>query len=334
MEVLHDPPTTSSFTPLSDHQSQTPSSFFSGPAILYHHSPSSTLKFHTHDLASAPALSRLAERAQRRTNGTSTAVNGDTEGEDHDEELEVQGVDVWVTSERLLLHSPTHSTGISIPYPTISLHALQTSPSPSLFLQLLASAQTFDDHDPDATISLTIIPSAAPEAPNNVAQAPVAEHTGEDAPTAPQPQDSPTSALYTALSACANLHPDPHSPSSNNGTPDIRFEGEDNINGIYPLNASTTNDSGQATALPPPLPGSSGWITAENVNEFFDEEGNWRGGEEWTESEVLGVPGGGLGEGAGRVRRREEEGEEEGVNGGGGGEGVEGEDETKWRRTE
>ena len=55
--------------------------------------------------------------------------------------------------------------------------------------------------------------------------------------------------------------------------------------------------------LPPPVPGSGGWITAENVGEFFDEEGGWRG--------------------AGRVRGREE-----GEEGEGDGE------ETKWRRTE
>lgn len=77
------------------------------------------------------------------------------------------------------------------------------------------------------------------------------------------------------------------------------------------------------TGLPPPMPGSGGWITADNVGDFFDEEGNWRGGEEFTESEVLGVPGAGLGEGAGSVRSRE--------IGEGDGEGLQ--DETKWRRT-
>ena len=50
--------------------------------------------------------------------------------------------------------------------------------------------------------------------------------------------------------------------------------------------------------LPPPLPGSSGWITAENVHEYFDGEGNWIG-------EGGGVSGE-LGEGAGRVHEREE----------------------------
>ena len=83
-------------------------------------------------------------------------------------------------------------------------------------------------------------------------------------------------------------------------------DGDGDVNGVYPL------DGGRG--LPPPMPGSGGWITAENVGEFFDEEGNWRGR-------------GGLGAGAGSVRGREE-GEE-----GGDGEDGDGE-ETKWRRTE
>lgn len=99
MEVLHDALTASSFNPLSVHQSQTPSSFFTGTPILHHHSPSTTLKIHTSDLASAPALSKLAEGAHRPANGTPAAVNGHAEAEEHDEELVIRGVDVWVTSE-------------------------------------------------------------------------------------------------------------------------------------------------------------------------------------------------------------------------------------------
>ena len=74
--------------------------------------------------------------------------------------------------------------------------------------------------------------------------------------------------------------------------------------------------------LPPPFLGSGGWITAENVSEFFDAEGNWIAGGD--EEQV------GLGEGAGRVRSRSEFDAD--------GEGEEGEgdevDEGKWRRTE
>ena len=68
--------------------------------------------------------------------------------------------------------------------------------------------------------------------------------------------------------------------------------------------------------LPPPMPGSWGWITAENVGEFFDEEGNWKGEGEPPR----------LGGGVGVVRGREEEED--------GGEDADGEgEETKWRRT-
>jgi nucleotide-sensitive chloride channel 1A len=56
-----------------------------------------------------------------------------------------------------------------------------------------------------------------------------------------------------------------------------------------------TSDGG----LPPPFPGSGGWITAENVGEYFDADGNWIGGGEGEEVEPLG-------DGAGRVRGRDE----------------------------
>ena len=94
MEVLHEPPLTSSFTPLSEHQSRTPSSFYSDTAVLYHHSANTRLIILEYEnLASSP-LAKLADSSP--ANGAVT--NGDT---DHDmsEEIVVEGVDVWVTSE-------------------------------------------------------------------------------------------------------------------------------------------------------------------------------------------------------------------------------------------
>lgn len=105
MEIIHQAPTSSSFTPLAVHQSQTPESFYSGPPVLYHHSPSASLYLHASDLAAAPALSGLANGARRGANGTAAvAVNGHDaadgeDGDDEDEEIEIVGVDVWVTSE-------------------------------------------------------------------------------------------------------------------------------------------------------------------------------------------------------------------------------------------
>lgn len=105
MEVIRSPPLHGSFTPLSAHQSQTPESFFSGPPVLHHHSPYTTLSLHKSDLDSAPTLSGLVAGAHRSSsaNGTSGAVNGHNHegeaGEEEDEEIEIAGVDVWVTSE-------------------------------------------------------------------------------------------------------------------------------------------------------------------------------------------------------------------------------------------
>lgn len=121
------------------------------------------------------------------------------------------------------------------------------------------------------------------------------------------------------------------------------------------------------SGLPPAMPGSGGWITAENLHEHFDGEGNWLPGrgpqEDLSEQDGVLINGFGgaadgeeeeeegagrrLGPGAGSVRTREGgdegaadidgEGQVEGVDGAhgeGGGEGQRGEgEETKWRRT-
>lgn len=78
-------------------------------------------------------------------------------------------------------------------------------------------------------------------------------------PTAPAPASAENSterseeqrvggsaqALYAAVSACADLHPDPASDE----------EGEE---------------------AQEQMPGAGGWITSENMHEFMDEEGNFR----------------------------------------------------------
>jgi len=117
----------------------------------------------------------------------------------------------------------------------------------------------------------------------------------EETPGASTSQ-TPIQELYAAVSACADLHPDPSS-----------------------------DDEG---AEQEPMPGAGGWITSENMHEFFDEEGNLRapngvtvlGGEEDNPAE------GGLGAGAGTIRTADdfEDADEGAVDG----------DETKWRRTD
>ena len=98
MEIIHEPPSTSSFTPLSEHQSRTPSSFYSSTPVLYHHSADTKLIILEYETLASSPLAKLADPLS----ATGAATNGDT---DHSmaEEVIVEGVDVWVTSEYELL---------------------------------------------------------------------------------------------------------------------------------------------------------------------------------------------------------------------------------------
>ena len=323
MEVIHESPQHSSFIPLSEHQSQTPQSFYSGQPVLHYQSAGADLVAAKSGFHTSLGLSKLAGYTNVEQGN---AENGDNSGED----IVLKDIDIWVTSEysvsnmtcrrtelmiitrKFILYSPTQTTGLSISYRSISLHAVQRlryagnpEETQALYLQI-DTTDGFDDHDQDGSIELSLVPRRQSE------QNPAGDH---NAPTDSSSVDghepfshtnnasTPTSELYNALSACANLHPDSISPSSSTGpgdneedVPSFEYEAVD--------------------GLPPAMPGSGGWITAENMNQFFDEEGNWRGG--------------GLGPGAGTVRERENDDEE-----GTGTSEVNGPDgETKWRRTE
>lgn len=202
----------------------------------------------------------------------------------------------------LTLFNQTTSTGISIPYPSISLHAIQRLSDPAdlsqqvqgLYMQLeLSDPLSVGDSEDADVVEVTLIPTLSSE----------------------------TQTLFAAVSNCSNLHPDPtldQDEDMDDGDDRIIFEGNVGYQGIPGLPGVQRGSADGG--LPPPFPGSGGWITAENVSEFFDVEGNWIG------------DGGGeaLGEGAGRVRTREEAGEEEEANGYGGGE----EDDNKRPRTD
>lgn len=187
----------------------------------------------------------------------------------------------------------------------ISIHAIKTigtgeTKYPSVFLQLELSPDGGADDDDFETVELTLIPtSATPPAAE-------AQQTGAEAePTIGKKQpDNEATKLFKAITACADLNPDPQEDDEDDEYDDDRivFEG-DAIEGFQGVFAGSSSGD-----LPPPMPGSSGWITAENVHEYFDEQGNWIGGDE--EVEVQGEEEGGvsgeLGEGAGTVRRRED----------------------------
>jgi nucleotide-sensitive chloride channel 1A len=159
---------------------------------------------------------------------------------------------------------------------------------------------TNPDDEEEESITFTIVPPAGAE----YTTAPSADDEAE------KPEETPVQMMYAAVSACSNLHPDPmEEDEEGNGDEDSLMQ-----SGFVTMGSA---DGG----LPPPMDGSSGWITAENMHEYFDEEGNWIGG-----GEEPSLP---LGPGAGTVRQREGEGE-----GAEGGEEQGEDEETKWRRTD
>lgn len=181
--------------------------------------------------------------------------------------------DLFSSSRNVTIFNNTTSAGLAIPYTSISLHATQRLPDPTdaskgevtgLFMQLETPPPAGDDTP--SIIELVLIPAEA---------------------------DS-TQTLYEALTNCSNLVPDEEDEDMEGG-PELQFEGNvgyEGISGLPGVQQGVT-DGG----LPPPFPGSGGWITAENVSEYFDADGNWIGGGESVEV---------LGEGAGRVRGHDE----------------------------
>ncbi len=182
-------------------------------------------------------------------------------------------------------------------------------------MQISTVPPSEDDGDPETTIEMTITPSASPPQ--------------DTVPESSTQTETPARKLFNAVSACSNLHPDlvgdgDEADGDDDDADPILFEGgvgyESGI--IIPSAAAGSDDS----SLPPPFPGSGGWITAENVGEYFDAEGNWTGRGEGQSAQ-------GLGPGAGSVRPREDESGPAAPSAPAVEAATEGE-ETKWRRTD
>lgn len=205
----------------------------------------------------------------------------------------------------MTLFSHKSGTGIEIPYPAITLHAIKNfshaeKPEDASFkfigvyMQIEFTNSSDDDDESFDPIELTLIPYKA-------------EQSSTETPVVDPLNSEKATALFNQISACSNLHPDPH------GEEDEEDDGGDFDRIVFESNAEGEAVEGLPGVirgdlnggLPPPMPGSSGWITADNVNDFFDADGNWIGGEGAS---------GELGDGAGRVRGRDEV-EQDGPNG-------------------
>lgn len=182
---------------------------------------------------------------------------------------------------------------------------------------------TEEDEEEDSII-LTIVPPPAGEAASTTTGGDMTAEESADT----KPEETITQALFAAVSACSNLHPDPVAPGEEEDEDDYGESYEQpGVGGI--LQAGLAFPGATDGGLPPPVDGSSGWITAENMHEYFDEEGNWIADGEPPAS--MSLPG--LGPGAGNVHGRNDDNEDEVQNGNGAGE-ENGDGETKWRRTD
>ncbi|OTB05183.1 hypothetical protein M426DRAFT_319992 [Hypoxylon sp. CI-4A] len=294
------------FQPLNEYQQQTPDTFFEGRPVLYYHDEN------VKAWVSAEQHERLFFFSKAPEDGSVSLSPSPPESyaleNNQSTNLREEKVEAFVASNKLTLFSHNSGTGIEIPYPAITLHAIKNfrhaeKPDDSSFkftgvyMQLEFSSSGEEDDEGSDPIELTLIPyKALPKEQPATDTSIVDPLNGERATT-----------LFNQISACSNLHPDPQDEGDEDeemGDFDrIVFEGNSEGDAVEGLPGVFQGDLNGG--LPPPMPGSSGWITADNVNQFFDEDGNWIGGE--------GVSGE-LGDGAGRVRGREEV-DQDGANG-------------------
>lgn len=153
----------------------------------------------------------------------------------------------------MIICSTVTGKGISLTYPSIALHALgkdasqpsdQGTASNAVFLQInLQDPEEAMPSDVDIdTLDLTLVPlSLAEPSPSN----PEVDTEGVDGLENGHKPKSPVEVIFAALSACADLHPDPQSPDED---------------------AAET------------MPGAGGWITSDSLGGMdiqFDENGNF-----------------------------------------------------------
>ncbi|KAG7146626.1 hypothetical protein HYQ46_004562 [Verticillium longisporum] len=238
--TIRPPPSVGDFLPLEEYESQTPETFFGGKPVLHHHLQGAKIWIPKSQSAALPVFTDASAAVSAPEGATLTGTTDD---------LTEQTIDLFVNSENFTIYSATATAGVSIPYPAISIHAVKQAgtltdgtPLHAIWMQL---ELTDNADDEGSSVDLTIVP----------------------------PVGSSVQQLYAAISACSDLHPDPVEEDDDEEEDRIVFEGEhealEGFSGVLRGNANG--------GLPPPFPGSSGWITAENVNEYFDADGNWIG---------------------------------------------------------
>ncbi|KAG0134388.1 regulator of volume decrease after cellular swelling-domain-containing protein [Tuber indicum] len=274
LTILRQSPDLSSYTPLSTHQSSTPASFQT--PVLHFHARSATVLIAPEHISLLPIFPDVP---------TPSPTTSD--------QSRIPNIELLITSQTLTLYNSPSKIGISLPYSSITLHAIQRTPhGAGIYMQISlspgnAAAHTnTDEYDQDELLEITILPDTAGE--------------GE--------KEGVVSEMFDALSVCAGLNPD-----------EVGSDEEDKEDGI--LWEEDVEGGGEGLGLEG-FPAGGGWITAENVGDFsFDDSVD---GDVQTDGGVV------LGLGAGTVRLRDEV--ERGESAGERREDVEETEEAKWRR--
>ncbi|KAI1812872.1 regulator of volume decrease after cellular swelling-domain-containing protein [Poronia punctata] len=292
-------PSVEDFESLSEYQARTPDTFFEGKPVLHHRDDNVKAWVSNEQYEQLYFFSKpIADDSNPLHPGPPESFALENGGKDLREEKKVE---VFVSSKKLILFSHISGTGVEIPYPAITLHAIKnfahlekpeedSARFTGVYMQLEFTDSGPDDDESFEPIELMLIPSTAA--------------SGEGSSAIDPSNKDRTYALFSQISACSDLNPDPRNEEEDDEDDDfnadhIIFEGEvearESGEAIEGLPGVLQGDA--SGGLPPPMPGSSGWITADNVNQYFDEDGNWIG-----QNGVSGE----LGDGAGRVRGRDE----------------------------
>ncbi|KAI6912545.1 hypothetical protein KC318_g1530 [Hortaea werneckii] len=182
-ETVTRKPQVEDFTPLDQHQEQTPQSFFAAKPVLHLQSPRATVAISKEDAEKNADFGHLGSREEEEGGSIS-----------------FKDIDVWVTSRYLILWSTAAEKGLRIPYPTITIHAQEGQ---AVLLELNLSDSNTADEDLEF-IQLRIFPTTT----SGGSKAP--ESAGVNGHASGNSDAAPVKVLYDAISACQELNPDPN----------------------------------------------------------------------------------------------------------------------------
>ncbi|KAJ5089106.1 hypothetical protein N7532_007790 [Penicillium argentinense] len=281
MQHLGLAPETQAFVPLAEHQSRTPASFYDGPPVLHYHNTDCNIVIDKTQLEDTP-LQRVLDHQSPTNDDIATNGGSADDLDDGDNNLVVlHGFEVWVATDQVYLFSRSASTGVTIPYPAIIVHATRRMSFPGrpdeqvqgLYMQVAGDEMDEEDADQE-TVTMTIVPSDT-----------------EMDEEKPEPENQ---LLFNAVTACSNLCPDPEGNDDDddddigNGAP-INFDGmitADNMHQLMDSNGNFVGFGGPSPAFPLPLGPGAGTVHAREDAEEEDTDEHVNGASNGEDDEV------------------------------------------------